>query len=243
MFEDNLDLTGISDSDQQRDIKILTRCLAAFAIYSATGCTAEDAAKAVWDGGDDNGIDAAFYDPAERQVVVVQSKWIQSGSGEPDASAIASFADGVRDLIENAIDNFAPRLHAKVGAISDALMQPGTTIQILIVSTGSSTLARHGTRKLNKLVEELNDGEDDGIATHTVLGMNEVFEGLSSDRSLGQITLSATLLDWSRVTHPHKAYVGIIDGSQLKEWWRIHGRRIVAKNIRYGLGSGLTTRT
>ncbi|WP_205838368.1 AIPR family protein [Labrenzia sp. PO1] len=235
-FESGLDLTGISETDPQRDVKILTRCLAAFAVYNATGCSNDEAANAVWDGSDDNGIDAAFFDPEERQVVVVQSKWIQSGSGEPEASAISNFADGVRDLVENAIDSFAERLHSKVGEISDALMQPGTTIQLIVVSTGSSDLALHGTRKLDRLVDELNDGEDDGIATSSILGMSEVFKGLASDANVGQIKLAATLLDWSRVTHPHKAYVGIIDGSQLKSWWQNHGKRIVAKNIRYALG-------
>ena len=236
MFESGLALNDISELDPQRDVKILTRCLAAFAVYNATGCSTEEAAAAVWDGSDDNGIDAAFFDPEERQVVVVQSKWIQSGAGEPEASAISTFADGVRDLIENAIDSFAERLHNKVNLISEALMQPGTTIQIIIASTGASELAIHGSKKLKKLVEELNDGEDDGIATSSVIGMAEVFKGLSSDANVGQITLNATLLDWSRVTHPHKAYVGIIDGSQLKAWWQSHGKRIVAKNIRYALG-------
>ena len=95
MFENDLDLTGISEADPQRDVKILTRCLAAFAVYIATGCSTEEAAKAVWDGSDDNGIDAAYFDPDERQVVVTQSKWIQSGSGEPEAKEISTFSDGV----------------------------------------------------------------------------------------------------------------------------------------------------
>jgi hypothetical protein len=66
--------------------------------------------------------------------------------------------------------------------------------------------------------------------------MTEVFNGLASGSHAGKINLSATLLDWSRVTHPHNAYFGVIDGSQLKKWWEDHGKRIVAKNIRYALG-------
>ena len=236
MFEEHIDLFGISDFDKQRDIKILSRCLAAFAVYNATGCSEKEAANSVWDGADDNGIDAAFYDQDERQVVIVQSKWIQAGTGEPEAKEIGTFADGIRDLIENAVDGFGERLHEKINAISEALDRPGTTIQIIVISTGASKLAPHGTRKLKSLLSELNGGEDDGIATFSVYGMEEVFRGLSSDATLGQITLAATLLDWSRVTHPYNAYVGIIDGSQLKSWWKNHGKRIVAKNIRYALG-------
>ena len=72
MFESDLDLFGIGEADSERDVKILTRCLAAFGVYSATGCTASEAANSVWDGGDDNGIDAAYFDHVEKQVVIVQ---------------------------------------------------------------------------------------------------------------------------------------------------------------------------
>ena len=236
MFEGDLDLTCISENDEQRDEKILTRCLAAFSVYSATGCSTSEAAKAVWDGSDDNGIDAAFFNQEERQVVVVQSKWVKSGKGGPKVRDILTFADGVRDLIENRIDNFSERLRDKVDTISEPIMEPGTTIKLVIASTGSSNLSTHGASKVKKLVAELNDSDDDSMATFSVYGMEEVFKVLSSDANVGQITLSATLLDWSKVTHPHKAYVGIIDGSQLKSWWQDHGKRIVAKNIRHALG-------
>lgn len=236
MFESNLDHFGISDTDKEKELKILTRCLAAFAIYNSTGCTTIEASSAVWDGSDDNGIDAAFFDGNENQVIIVQSKWIQSGSGEPSAKDISTFADGVKDLIERDIDSFGSRLNAKVENISDALMQPGATIRIIIISTGSSTIAQHGNNKIQKLLLELNEGDDDGIATFEIMGMNEVFLGLSTNSSAGKINLPATLLDWSKVSHPHSAYFGIIDGSQLKSWWLNHGKRVVSRNIRYALG-------
>lgn len=236
LFESGLDLYGITERDPERDVKILSRCLAAFAIYNATGCSENDASSAVWDGGDDNCIDAAFYDSIEKQVVIVQSKWIKSGAGEPSAADISAFAGGIKDLIENDLDAFGERLKPKVEEISKALLQPGTTVRIILASTGSSTVADHGTRNMNRLLDELNEGEDDGIATFEVLGLSEVFSGLSNDSSVGKINLSATLLDWSRVSHPHNAYFGVIDGAQLKAWWASHGKRLVSKNIRYALG-------
>jgi len=236
MFESDLDLFGIGEADSERDVKILTRCLAAFGVYSATGCTASEAAKSVRDGGDDNGIDAAYFDHVEKQVVIVQSKWIKSRSGEPQAKEISNFADGIKDLVENDIDSFGERLKPKVEVISEALLHPGTTIRIILATTGASEVAIHSRKKIDKFLTELNDSEDDGIATFNVFGMTEVFNGLASGSHAGKINLSATLLDWSRVTHPHNAYFGVIDGSQLKKWWEDHGKRIVAKNIRYALG-------
>lgn len=236
LFEPGLDLFGIAQHDKERDVKILSRCLAAFAVYSATGCTEAEASASVWDGGDDNCIDAAYFDAAERQVVLVQSKWIQSGIGEPSASDISAFAGGIKDLVEGDLDAFGDRLKDKVEKISNELMTPGTTIRVILISTGSSTIATHGTKNIERLLSELNEGEDDGIATFEIMGMNEVFAGLSSDAKAGKINLVATLLDWSRVSHPHNAYFGVIDGSQLKQWWSQHGKRLVAKNIRYSLG-------
>src|SRR5687768_13805153 len=87
-FEPQLDLSDVKENDAEREAKVLTRCLAALAIQLKTACSNEEAAQAVWDGSDDNGIDAAFYDAAESRVVIVQSKWFVKGAGEPEAKEI-----------------------------------------------------------------------------------------------------------------------------------------------------------
>src|SRR5580704_17431480 len=91
MFEPHLDLTDIGTNDAERNQKILTRCPAAMAIYLQTGCTEMEAGESVWDGADDNGIDAAFFDAATSRVVFVQAKWINKGAGEPEAKDIGTF--------------------------------------------------------------------------------------------------------------------------------------------------------
>ncbi len=62
LFEDHLDLSDLNEAEAQRDAKILTRCLAALSVYLETACTPEEAAASVWDGTNDNGIDAAYVD-------------------------------------------------------------------------------------------------------------------------------------------------------------------------------------
>jgi len=85
MFEPYLNLSDLGANDAERDQKILTRCLAAMAIYLQAGCTEEEASESVWDGPDDNGIDAAFFDAATSRVIFAQAKWINKGAGEPEA--------------------------------------------------------------------------------------------------------------------------------------------------------------
>ncbi|WP_375266371.1 AIPR family protein [Planktotalea sp.] len=169
--------------------------------------------------------------------MLVQSKWIHSGIGEPSAADVSVFVDGIKDLIENNLDAFGERLQDKADEISLHLMQPGTTVRIVLASTRASALANPAQTKLDRLISELNEGDEDGSATFEVIGMTEVFAGLAEGARAGKIALNATLLDWSRVSHPQKAYFGIIDGSQLKSWWSSHGKRLVDQNIRYGLGN------
>ncbi len=240
MFEQHLDLSDIGATDPERQTKVLTRCLAAFAVYLETGCSEIEAANAVWDGSDDNGLDAVFHDASDQRIIVVQSKWIKCGSGEPGASELATFANGVKDLIEDATAHFAPRLQGKLIDVSQALSTPGASVTVVIITTGSSELAVHGTRNIDRMVTELNGSgseEEDPMALKVVYGLTEVFSRLASRTAGEAIELDANIFDWSHITTPYSAYIGAIDGLQLKDWWSVHGKRLVAKNIRHSLGS------
>lgn len=236
MFEQHLDLTDIGATDPEREQKILSRCLAALAIYLQTGCSEEEAAYAVWDGADDNGIDAAYFDASESRVIFVQSKWINKGQGEPEAKDIRAFVGGVKDAIEQESTNFHPRLHARFSDIALRIGTPGTSVHLLLVTTGASQLAKHGNGVMAALLKELNGEDPEPIATKEVYGLAEVYSGLANDPLQNAVSLDATILEWSYVATPFPAYYGMIDGLQLKEWWSKHGKGLVSANIRHSLG-------
>lgn len=237
LFEPYLELSDISSTDKERDSKVLSRCLAALAIYAGTGCTAQDAAEAVWDGADDNGIDAAYYDATTSTVVLAQAKFIQKGAGEPEASEIGAFTKGVRDLVEQDLTIFHSRLTKRLNQLLARIETPGTSLRIIVVSTGESRLAKHASSHLDNLLKELNGADPEPIANYEVFGLQEVYNALAADSSSSGITLEGTLLDWSMVTHPYLAYFGMVDGGTLKGWWTSNGRRLVTANIRHALGT------
>lgn len=237
MFEHLLDLSDVGATDPEREQKILSRGLAALAIYLETGCTEQEAAEAVWDGADDNGIDAAFYDASNQRVLFVQSKWINKGAGEPEAKDLSVFVQGVRDAIEQDSTAFHSRLQARFSDIALRTSTPGTSVELLVVSTGASTLAKHGSAVLDKFISELNGDDPDAIASKVVYGLSEVYSGLANDLSINNVAVDATILDWSYISAPYPAYYGIIDGLSLKNWWKKHGKSLVSSNIRHSLGS------
>lgn len=237
MFEPHLDLSDLGEDDAQREQKVLSRCLAALAIYLQTGCTEKEAGEAVWDGADDNGIDAAYFDAAGSRVVFTQAKWINKGTGEPEAKEIGAFTKGVRDVIEQDDTGFHSRLHARLADIELKINTPGVRVHLVVSSTGSSTLASHGTSVLESFLDDLNGDDPQPIASSEVIGLSEVYEGLASDPSQTTVPLDATILEWSLVSSPFPAYFGMIDGLQLKGWWKAFGRRVVSANIRHALGA------
>ena len=237
MFEAHLDLSDVSSSDAEREQKVLSRCLAAFAIYREAGCSEKDAAASVWDGSDDNGIDAAFFDQAESRVIFAQAKWINKGSGEPEATEIGAFVKGVKDAVEQDRTVFHERLHPKLHDVFLRLGSPGTSVHLVVVTTGASQLAKHAMSYLGGLLSELNGNDTDPIASASTMGLTEVYAGLANDPLQGNLALDATILDWSYIATPQPAYFGMIDGLTLKQWWKAHGKALVVRNIRHSLGA------
>lgn len=168
---------------------------------------------------------------------MVQSKWINKGSGEPEAKEIGAFTKGARDIIEQDNTNFRPNLHARFSDITLRISNPGTSVHLVVVSTGASALAKHGAGVLTGFTGELNGDDPDTIASFEVMGLNEVYSGLANDPTQNNVSVDATLLDWSYVATPYPAYFGLIDGLQLKKWWKTHGKGLVSSNIRHSLGS------
>jgi len=236
-FETHLDLRDVPAHDADRETKVLTRCLAALAIQLKTACSDDDAGQSVWDGSDDNGIDAAYFDAAESRVVLVQSKWITNGSGEPEAKDIGAFTRGVWDIVEQDTTMFHDRLRARLDDIILRMGTPGTAVHLVLVTTGASKLAQHGLAVLDKLLRELNGDDPNLLASYEIMGLNEVYNGLAADSGGAQVTLDAQMFDWSFISTPYAAYFGVIDGLQLKAWWKHYGRRLVAANIRHALGA------
>src|SRR5713101_6945756 len=83
----------------EREKNFLSRTLAAFAVHKLSGCPLDEAAAALVDGGDDGGIDAVHYSPTSHTLWLVQSKFIESGRGEPGLGDVSKFKNGIEDLL------------------------------------------------------------------------------------------------------------------------------------------------
>ena len=240
LFEDKIDVSDLQENDQERDTKILTRCLAAYAVYYSVGCSAEDAASSIVDGGDDNGIDAILYSPSLKQMVIAQSKWKKAGVGEPDSADVGKFCQGIRDLFNLNFDRFNDKIRNKQTNIEHALGEFDTRYNIILIDTGDRGLAIHSQRLMDDLINEMNDageGVSEQLVSFDRLNQRKIHSSLALSVRSSPIDLEIGLSHWGRVNEPHVAFFGMVTAEEIAQWWQNYGRRLFEKNIRQVLGS------
>ncbi len=223
-----------NNSASERENYLLTRSLAAYALYYQAAIPPEIAAKSITDGGEDNGIDAIYHDESNKRLYIVQSKWIHSGSGQPDNGDVKKFVSGVHDLFNLKFERFNRKVADKEAEITSALSDPGTRYDLLLVYTGTALLSKHSMRDLGDLLSEMNDTSE--VVFANVLNQAELYKSLTSALAGSPIDLQITFREWGKKTSPREAIYGQVTGDQVASWWSAYRGRLLAKNLRSVLG-------
>ncbi|AOW98988.1 hypothetical protein BJP34_05595 [Moorena producens PAL-8-15-08-1] len=85
--------------ENEKQLAFKSRALAAYSLHILADARPSQAAQAVVDGYDDNGIDALLFQKKQNTLWLVQSKWIQNGKNTPKAAEMRTFKDGIFDLL------------------------------------------------------------------------------------------------------------------------------------------------
>ncbi|HEX3741993.1 MAG TPA: AIPR family protein [Terriglobales bacterium] len=237
LFSGRINLSDVINEKtpvDQKESLFLSRALAAYALHYLSRASLDVAAAAVTDGSDDNGLDAIHYDEIERRLYLVQSKWIHSGTGEPDNGEIKKFVSGVRDLFNLDFSRFNAKINAKKNIIVKALNDPNTRYEIVPAYTGINSLAQPSARDLNDLADEMNDPTE--LVSITPLNQADLYKSLTAGLAGEPIDLEIGIKGWGRVESPNPAYYGQVDGMQIGQWWEKYRGRLFARNLRGVLG-------
>lgn len=226
---DMSDTGGKNEEDQ-----FLTRALAAYAVHFISQTDPNLAGAAVTDGGNDNGLDAVYYDERERRLYLVQSKWIKKGRGEPDYGAIKKFIGGVTDLFNLRFDKFNSKIRSKRDDVLKALNDPYSRYSLVVVYTSVSGLADPAHGDLQSLVEDLNDASE--VVEFRILKQQDLHKSLTVSVAGDPINIDIQLRHWGKVDEPFPAYYGQVCATQIADWWSQYHTRLFANNLRSLLG-------
>ena len=234
-FKGKIDLSDIatkSADEQQKNF--LSRALSAYGLTIVAGTSIDDAGEAITDGYEDNGIDAIYFDKQSRNLWLVQSKFIVSGTGGIDNGDVEKFTKGVTKLIDGDFDRFNAKVKSKKDEILEALDDSSVKIQILFAYTGKE-LSSHNKASINDLLEDQNDTDE--ILFFSDFNIDKAYKGLESGVGYAPINEDILITNWGHIDEPLKSYYGQITGTDLGLLWEKYGRRLFTENIRNFLGN------
>lgn len=214
---------------EQHEKNRLSRSLAAFAIEKLGDTAPAQAVNAIMDGGNDNGIDALYFDRLKNRLWLVQSK----AGGPPDSADNKKFRDGIRELAAGNFANFNANFARLQSDAEDALESSGLVIVGCHTYLGDQ-LGPHAVNDLNQLEAELNqfvhrfEWQD--------LNAAAVHGWLTAEHAVAPLPIQLTLENWFAVNQPRRAFYGLVTAGQLAALYQTNGKRLFEKNIRYYLG-------
>lgn len=218
---------------QQHQTHRLSRALSAYALVGL--CDLDDAAAAacLTDGGDDAGIDAAHFDRANNQLMLVQAKFKRDGTAPSQAECLKTI-NGVKALREKRFAQFNSHFRDRIDETEEALDTPGVRITLVFVYLGNP-LGPHAVADLTAYATEANALAE--VVRWRDCGLPIVHGWLVAEQAPGNVTVNMTLERWKCVTTPRKAVYGQITATELAALVQQHGKALFQRNIRHYLGT------
>ncbi|MEH2345575.1 MAG: AIPR family protein [Nostoc sp.] len=236
----NETLTGLIDisdhlnkAESEKQKVLLSRSYAAYSLMSLASLEPEIAAQAIVDGYGDNGIDAIYYDESEKIFWIVQSKWIESGNGEPDTGEIHKFIQGIKDIIDFKFEKFNLKVNNKQILIEKALADYSVKVKIILAYSGTK-LGDHNRQIISNLLEENNEASE--LFFWETFSLYEAHKALSASLEGKPVNADLNLTSWGQIEEPYQAIYGQIDAQTLAEIWLANRESLFSKNIRSFVG-------
>jgi hypothetical protein len=231
-FTDLVDMSDCGNRPaEDRRIQFLSRAVAALCIKNLANTDAATAGASVTDGFHDGGLDAIYFDHKTDTLFLVQSKWSQLGNKPLDPDGVGAFVDGIRNLLNERFERFSEKIRAKEAHVRPALYSARPVrIRLVTAHTATQPTPPFALRKLEDLVEELNDPVPIAKAEH--FDQAGVYGLVTAESRPPKITLQIGLNDWGQIARPFLAYYGRVHTRDVSKWWTEHENALFSQNLR-----------
>lgn len=228
------DLIPRNDStEEEKAAKQISRAFNAFVVQKRFDISAQDAASAVVDNFNDNGIDAIYYDENKRCLALVQSKLHASQDfGQQDAQ---DFQAGIDLLLKQQFDTFNKNVTNRISDIEHYLDECDE-IKLIVACTGNQ-ISHHAKTRLNNFSSSA-DKEDERLSDAVeYIDSEKISEWLLAEHNIPQVDAKLKIEKSQKTTNSRLMVHGIIALQDLVQLHHEHKKALYEKNIRYFLGS------
>lgn len=222
-------ITGTGTDDNAKRSNFLSKAVSAFFLHEEAGAPLEEAVAASIDGGNDHGIDSVFI-AADHTIWLVQSKYIDSGKGEPVLGDVSKFRDGVTDLLHGKMDWFNNALQSRQPALTNALNDEVCKIKVVLAHTGGAI--SDDRRNIFGDLERAFNGTNPGFLKCSAFGLTSLHDLHLSGTSASPIDVEVELKDFGYAGAPYRAFYGRMNAKRLVELWSDYREQLVDRNIR-----------
>jgi len=222
-------ITGTGNTPESRRSNFLSKAIAAFILHEDAGASLDEAVAASIDGGLDHGIDSVFV-ANDQTIWLVQSKYKESGLGEPELGEVSKFRDGVTDLVQGRWGRFNNALQNRSAAITDALNSGICKVKVVLAYSG--TAVSDDRRDIFSDLERAFNGTNPGFLRCHAYGLTTLHDLHLDGISAQAIEAEIELKDFGHTQEPYRAFYGRMDAKRLAELWVQHEDRLVDRNIR-----------
>jgi len=224
---------GQAGDAHARENDFLSRALAAFAVMRLTGCSTDEAAASLVDGGGDGGIDAVHHSPTSNTLFVVQSKFIENGRGEPELGDVSKFRDGVDNVLRgnwSAFDKNAA-WKARLPQIKKHFDEHSLRVRAVLVYSGTSSVSEDRLRLFEALESQYtHDDEYFRFASYNLVSVHDWITGADAAAGVEKVELEILKPGW--VTEPFQTVYGQVRVADLAALYATHGNALVEANLR-----------
>lgn len=155
-FEENIHKRNCRETDSDYSVKMSSRAIAAFVIHYLGKADDVQSAQGVCDSAEDGGIDGIFVNHTEKIVVVVQSKFNQSGNATWNTTDFLRFKTACEHLQECDFGRFDEILQASGADIAEALDSIDYRFKFVMAHTGKRGAAAEILIDMQQWQDELN---------------------------------------------------------------------------------------
>lgn len=227
-------IQGEGTKPEAKKSNFLSKAIAAFVLHEEAKATLDEAVAASIDGGFDHGIDSVYLAP-DQTIWLVQSKYKDSGSGEPELGEVSKFRDGVTDLLHGKFDRFNQNLQKRQAQIVGALDNESCRVRVVLVYSG--TAMADDKRNIFNDLENAFNGTNPGFVRCFSYGLSTLHDLHMTGLSAAPIDATLEIRDFGHTQSPYRSFYGRIDAKFLAELWSEHKDRLVERNIRRFKGS------
>jgi hypothetical protein len=220
-------------TEDERQKAFYSRSLAAYSLYNLASINVDESIESITDGYNDNGIDAIFYDDDQCILYVVQSKYFENGTGEPESGDLRKFKDGIFDLVEERFDRFNKKINKRKNEIQSAFAESKIKLNIILAYTGRG-FSEVNNRIITDIIDHLNDSTE--WAFFTDYNVKAAHESVTLSLSGKTIDTELMLSNWGTVEEPYTAYYGQVSAYDLALLWKDYRKKLFLDNIRSFLG-------